>query len=208
MRTIDPAKHEEKRREILAAAGRCFGRSGFRAATISAICAEAKMSPGHLYHYFASKEAIVSALAEASLANADETFQEMANASDALTALFAGMKRVKKRDVREAGAFVLELLAEADRNPAIAAILRDHSRALCHQLAAFLRGGQERGQIDRALDAEVAAAVLLSVRDGALTLLVRDPDQDMEQSIDLLQTMIVRLLAPPTQAKPQQKRDA
>src|ERR1700740_2581853 len=96
MRTVDPAKHEEKRREILAAAGRFFVRSGFRGAAISAICTEAKISPGHLYHYFASKEAIVSAMAEASLAIADESFGEMAQASDALTALIGGMKRAEK----------------------------------------------------------------------------------------------------------------
>ncbi len=55
MRKLDPVKHEEKRREILAAAGRCFARDGFRGASISQICAEAGISSGHLYHYFASK---------------------------------------------------------------------------------------------------------------------------------------------------------
>jgi TetR/AcrR family transcriptional repressor of uid operon len=41
MRKIDPVKHEEKRQEILEAAGRCFARKGFQGATISDICAEA-----------------------------------------------------------------------------------------------------------------------------------------------------------------------
>ena len=197
MRTVDPAKHEERRGEILAAAGRCFGRSGFRGATISAICAEANISPGHLYHYFASKEAIVSALAEASLTKADEAFRAMARTSDALTALIDGLQRAKRRGASPARALLLEMLAEADRNPAIAAILRDHSRKLSGQLAGFLRGGQDRGAIDPTLDAETTAAVLLSVADGALTLSLRDPDQDMGRSIELLQTMLVRFLAPP-----------
>jgi len=198
MRTVDPTRHEEKRSEILAAAGRCFERSGFRGAAISAICAEANISPGHLYHYFASKEAIVSAMAEASLANANESFREMAQACDALTALIGGLKRATSREASAARAMVLELMAEADRNPAIAIILRDHSRTLRQQLAAFLRGGQQRGQVDATLDADVMAAVLLSVMDGAMTLLVRDPDQDIEQCIDLLQIMIVRFLTPRT----------
>jgi TetR/AcrR family transcriptional repressor of uid operon len=197
MRTVDPAKHEEKRREILAAAGRCFARSGFQGATIAAICAEARISPGHLYHYFVSKEAIVSAMAEANLAAADEGFREMAQASDALTALIGGMKRAEQRSEHPGRAMQLELLAEAGRNPAIADILRDHSRALCGHLSAFLRAGQARGQVDPSLDADAAAAVLLSVMDGARTLLIRDPDQDMKQSLALLQTMIVRFLKPP-----------
>ncbi len=196
MRTVDPAKYEEKRQEILLAAGRCFGRSGFQGATISAICAEAKISPGHLYHYFASKEAIISAMAEGSVANAELRFQEMARASDALTALIGSLKRVKGHGARAGRAIMLDLLVEAGRNPAIAVILRDHSRALRDQLAAFLRQGQERGQVDPDLDADVAAAVLLSVMDGAMTLRLRDPDQDTDQSIQLLQTMIVRFLTP------------
>ena len=41
MRKLDPVRHEQRRREILAAAGRCFARDGFRGASISDICAEA-----------------------------------------------------------------------------------------------------------------------------------------------------------------------
>ena len=62
MRKVDPVKHGGKRAEILAAAERCFGRSGFYRATIAQICDEAAISPGHLYHYFASKEAIIAAI--------------------------------------------------------------------------------------------------------------------------------------------------
>jgi TetR/AcrR family transcriptional repressor of uid operon len=64
MRKVDPVKHEEKRREILTAAQRCFARDGFQGASTSQTCKEAKNSPGHLYHYFASKEDIVKAIAE------------------------------------------------------------------------------------------------------------------------------------------------
>jgi len=60
---IGPAKHEEKRREVLDAAETCFVRAGIRGASISEISAEAKMSSGHIYHYFPSKEAIVAAMA-------------------------------------------------------------------------------------------------------------------------------------------------
>ena len=70
MRKLDPVKHEEKRREILNAAERCFVRDGLQGASISSICAEARISPGHLYHYFTSKEAIVSAMIEVRLEEA------------------------------------------------------------------------------------------------------------------------------------------
>src|SRR5215467_9131451 len=59
MRRLDPVKHEEKRQEILAAAKACFARDGFLGISIADICQEAGISPGHLYHYFDSKDAIL-----------------------------------------------------------------------------------------------------------------------------------------------------
>jgi len=56
MRKVEEAKHDEKRRQILKAAKRCFIRHGFRGASISDICAEARISPGLLYHYFENKK--------------------------------------------------------------------------------------------------------------------------------------------------------
>ena len=43
---------------------RCFARDGFQGATIPDICAEAALSVGAVYSYFASKDAIIAALAE------------------------------------------------------------------------------------------------------------------------------------------------
>src|SRR3546814_2119100 len=88
MRKLDPVKHEEKRREILNAAERCFVRDGLQGASISSICAEARISPGHLYHYFASKEAIVSAMIEVRLEEAAARFAKLAEGADVLSALF------------------------------------------------------------------------------------------------------------------------
>ena len=61
MRRVDWAKYDEKRQHILEAAEECFQRDGFRGASIGEICTAAHMSPGHLYHYFDSKEALLTA---------------------------------------------------------------------------------------------------------------------------------------------------
>ena len=68
MRTLNPVRHAEKRQEILDAAARCLARDGFQGASTAIICREAGISPGHLYHYFASKEEILTALTAAGLA--------------------------------------------------------------------------------------------------------------------------------------------
>jgi TetR/AcrR family transcriptional repressor of uid operon len=196
MRKVDPAKHETKRREILEAAERCFVRDGFRGASISDICAEARISPGHLYHYFASKEAIISAMTEAGLSYAASRFSRMLRGSNAVAALVAEIERAKLNHDRGKQMLMLDMLAEAGRNRAIRRILRDHTRALQTLLADFLRAGQERGQVDRGLDADMAATILISVTDGAKALTIRDPDLDVTKSVEHLQTLITRFLTP------------
>ena len=46
MRKTDPLKFDEKKREILAAATRCFLRDGLQGASIAQICAEANTGAG------------------------------------------------------------------------------------------------------------------------------------------------------------------
>ena len=65
---MDSQEHEDRRRKILEATGRCFARDGFRGAGISDICKEANISAGHLYHHFENEEAVVREMTEAAVA--------------------------------------------------------------------------------------------------------------------------------------------
>ncbi len=64
MRRANAQLQSDRRAEILAAAHRCFVRSGFHGASMQDICAEAGMSAGNLYRYFPSKEALIAGIAE------------------------------------------------------------------------------------------------------------------------------------------------
>ena len=61
---IQPAdgRDGDRRALILAAAERAFLQKGFHATSMQDVAAEAGMSPGNLYRYFPSKEAIVAGL--------------------------------------------------------------------------------------------------------------------------------------------------
>lgn len=196
MRTVDPVKHEVKRREILGAAGRCFVRKGFQGATIASICAEAKISPGHLYHYFASKEAIVRAIVEAGLESNVELLAQVMEKPDAIEAFVAEVRHSKDHRKQTVQALLPDMLAEAGRNPAMAEILQEHSRKLQTLLADFLRMGQARGQIDPDLDPEVAAGVVLCMGDGIRALALRNPQVDMGKSLNTLKILLTRFLTP------------
>src|ERR1700761_2099565 len=93
VRKVDPVKHEQKRRDILDAAFRCFIKDGFHGASTTQICAAAKISPGHLYHYFPSKEAIVEAMVDMGLERAAKDFGRIAAAPDFIEALIDYLER-------------------------------------------------------------------------------------------------------------------
>ena len=50
---------EARRTQILDAALACFSRNGFHQTTMHDICSEAGLSPGAVYRYFDSKEAMI-----------------------------------------------------------------------------------------------------------------------------------------------------
>jgi AcrR family transcriptional regulator len=199
MRKVDQAKYDEKRRHILEAAEGCFQRDGFRGASIGDICAAARMSPGHLYHYFDSKEAIVEGIFEMRLPREAEIVGELGLTpnADFVTAI-CGWLDQRMKDVRAHGTSLgLEMRAESARNPAIAKIVSRADRRVRQFLSRLLREGQKREQVDPALDPESVAAVLHSIIFGLNRLgAVRDSTFDVKAAAATLKLLIERFLRP------------
>ncbi len=64
MPKVTEAHLEARRQQIVDAAQTCFGRKGYHQTTMQDICQESDLSPGAIYRYFASKEAIRMAVYE------------------------------------------------------------------------------------------------------------------------------------------------
>ncbi|KKK87977.1 hypothetical protein LCGC14_2747850 [marine sediment metagenome] len=58
MPKVTEAHLQARRQQIMDAAWACFARKGYHQATMQDICHESDLSPGAIYRYFASKEAI------------------------------------------------------------------------------------------------------------------------------------------------------
>src|SRR5918997_4224282 len=82
----------ERRTQILNAAERSFCRSGFHRTTMQDVAAEASMSPGNLYRYFPSKDALVAGLCERDRAEVAEDFSRLAPSENFLE-VFASIGR-------------------------------------------------------------------------------------------------------------------
>lgn len=195
LRTVDEAKRAAKRRYILAAAKACFSRHGFRGASISDICAEAKMSPGHLYHYFASKEAMVRAIVADDFQDAIRSIDAVApsTGADFAAAVVAAFARAMP-NARDS--IMIEILAEAARNPTIVEMLRELDRAIQRRLTELLRQRQALGEIDARIEPQAAAAVLMALYRGCMSLTRLGLPVSRRQMLDALHLAISRFLAP------------
>src|SRR5260370_10020152 len=145
MRRANAQLQSDRRGEILAAAQRCFVRAGFHGASMQDICAEAGMSPGNLYRYFPSKEAIIAGIAERDRA---EVAQQFARA-DLSQGLFAVLERMAQHYFseypRERVLLCTEITSEARRNAEIARISASFDADVRKWLLDLLRDGVERG---------------------------------------------------------------
>ncbi len=62
MPKVTEAHLEARRQQILDAAWTCFARRGYHQTTMQDICKESELSPGAIYRYFPSKEAILEGI--------------------------------------------------------------------------------------------------------------------------------------------------
>ena len=125
-RQTDPALVQARREQVLSAAADCFRRKGYHGAGMAEISKTAGMSAGHIYNYFASKEAIIESIIEQDMEKLFSIFQEYEDQpGDLVTILLDGLDHAVDHhtDVNQ-GALDLEMFAEAARNDKVAEQLR------------------------------------------------------------------------------------
>jgi AcrR family transcriptional regulator len=198
MRRANAQLQSDRRTAILDAAQRCFVKFGFHQASMQAICAEAGMSPGNIYRYFPSKEAIIAAIAERDMAQAGVDFAAVQEAPDFFTGFAKlGRQYIVERPVEELG-LCAEIRAESLRNPEITRIQRTIDAQVKAGLIGMLRAAEERGEIARDLDLDKFVTVLLAIGDGIEAHRASDPDFDVEALWPIVLDLIHHMLFSPS----------
>jgi TetR/AcrR family transcriptional regulator, repressor for uid operon len=176
MRRASAQLQSDRRDEILAAAQRCFVRAGFHGASMQEICAEAGMSPGNLYRYFSSKEALISGIAERDRAEVARQFANV-DLSRGLFAVLEGLaQHYFAKHPREQVLLCTEVMAEARRHPEIARISAAFDADVRKWLLQLLRAGAERGDIPGDVDFDGVVTMLMLIGDGVWWRRALDPD--------------------------------
>ncbi len=170
MPRTSPAHAAEMRQRILDGAHRAMLAGGYRGTTVPAIAAEADVSVGLLYRYFASKEELYLEMCESvTQAQLDELAVQMSRISDARERLASAVGFfVESLEAERWGPIVTTGWAEADIRPA----LRDMVRRRCDQIRAFaamfLREAIARGEVEPEIDVEELSLSVAMLMDGVI----------------------------------------
>jgi AcrR family transcriptional regulator len=185
--TVDqPAGREiARRRAILAAAERAFVRHGFHAATMQDVAVEAGMSPGNLYRYFPSKDAIVAGLCECDQEELADDFASLAAAGSIVAAIELMLRKRLVEEPRERLLLGVEIWAESAHNPAIAAIQRKVDAVVRERLVATVEAAKRQGEAAPDLDVDFAVRALMTIGSGLFKrcMLETDFDGDVEVGV-------------------------
>lgn len=197
MRKIDPAKQQAKRQQILEAAVICFAKQGFHATSTAQICAQAGMSPGNLFHYFPTKDAIIQAIAELDRGETAAAMARLAAHDDVVVGLQAlALEALLAASDPSYAAISIEVAAEAARNPVVAALFAANDAVAHAQISALLAQGVARGHVDGGLDLGQTASWLLALVEGGVGRAAIDREFDAHASHATLSLIIERFLRP------------
>lgn len=180
MPKVSEAHLQARRQQILDAASECFAEKGFHPTTMHDICQVAELSPGAVYRYFGSKEEIIEAMVDERRRQGIELMKAAGERNDTVQAL-EEMARIFFAKLEDPAGCALDiaLWSEATRNPQIRERLRDYGRSVRDAFAGIVRGLQERGVVNPALDADAVAQVHVSFFEGLVVQRAIDPEIDV-----------------------------
>jgi AcrR family transcriptional regulator len=186
---------EARRQQILDAACDCVRQAGFHGASMAEIAKAAGLSVGQIYRYFENKEAIIAAIVAQDLAEMREKFAEMeSRPGDLVEAMTEHLPEAVDKcfDLGRA-ALTLEVLAEASRNPKVAAILQAADAQERVYAQAMLDRSRKPEWTEAEFQARCEAVGLLF--DGMVIRAVNHPDTDREPLARVLIATIRQLLS-------------
>ncbi|HEY4757118.1 MAG TPA: TetR/AcrR family transcriptional regulator [Chthoniobacterales bacterium] len=175
---VEPAL--DRRCQILDAALICFAHRGFHQTSMHDISTEAGISVGLIYRYFANKEAVISAMADRHKKEIHDVLERARQAPtllESLDILFTA--HCCENSPKVLSAFVVDLYAEASRNPEVANLVRDILQTSIDGVTDLIARSPEAGGAGHNLTPSQQAELIFAVARG---MLMRDVLQPQEMT--------------------------
>ena len=168
----------DRRSQILDAALVCFAKRGFHQTSMHDISGEAGISVGLIYRYFENKEAVISAMADRHKNEISEMLERARQAPTLLESLEILLTAHCCEDKpRVISAFVVDLYAEASRNPHVADLVRDVLKTYMDALKDLIARAPETQAATHGLTPNELAELIYAVARGMLMLDVLRPQE-------------------------------
>lgn len=179
---------------ILDAAEITFARMGYEEATTNHIAAQAQISPGSFYQFFANKEAIARALA----ARYNEELQQVYAIAFSPEAALLPMARWLDHTLDTLLAFhdhhpAFHILLAAPPSTDVAEITQDLPKELQRQ---FESGFQQRAPSLSSMRIQLSATVSVQLFKALLPVILTSSDERRKLLVDELKTALQRYLEP------------
>jgi len=175
---LEPAL--DRREQILGAALVCFAKRGFHQTSMHDISAEAGISVGLIYRYFENKEAVIAAMADRHKKEIQAVLERARQAPtllESLEILFTA--HCCENSPKVQSAFVVDLYAEASRNPQIADLVRDVLQTAMDGVTDLISRSQEGTTTAHDLKPHELSELIFAVARG---MLMRDVLQPQEMT--------------------------
>jgi TetR/AcrR family transcriptional repressor of uid operon len=191
----------ERRQRILEAAERAFVRNGFHATTMQHIADQVGMSAGNLYRYFPSKEAIVEGLCELDQVELATAFAElMADDRHILEAMRCGLRKHVLLKPPEKAKLLVEIWAEAGRNPRVAQLTRAIDAEVRARVEGLMDAAKAAGVAAPSLDSRFGARFFVTFVAGLFKRMAIegdfDPEAETPMAIGALKALLAGALCP------------
>lgn len=159
----------DRREQILGAAMVCFAKRGFHQTSMHHIAEAAGISVGLIYRYFASKEAVIGALAEEHKTELAQLLERARSAPTLLESLEILLTaHCCENQPQMHSAFVVDLFAEAGRNPAMATLVRDVLEAGAAGITEVIARAPEMRDAPHGLQPRDITELIIAASHGAI----------------------------------------
>jgi TetR/AcrR family transcriptional regulator, repressor for uid operon len=168
----------DRRSQILEAALVCFAKRGFHQTSMHDISGQAGISVGLIYRYFENKEAVISAMADRHKKEISEMLERARQAPSLLESLEILFTAHCCEDAPQVvSAFVVDLYAEASRNPHVADLVRDVLETAMNGVRDLIARAPEAQNAAHGLTPNELAELIFAVARGMLMLDVLRPHE-------------------------------
>ncbi len=147
----------------------CFAECGFHQASMHDISAQAGISVGLIYRYFKNKDEVISAMATEHKKEVAELLKRAGQAPTLLESLeILFTSNCSENSPQVLSAFVVDLFAEASRNPRVAKLVRSVVQTTSVGVTKLIARSPEAKHAAYGLQPHEIAEMIFAVNDGTM----------------------------------------